>query len=149
MNGWWNELGTWMESMRESLLGRERSVARQGEDEAAKFLRSQGYGILIRNYRNKLGEIDIVAASPDQKSIVIVEVKAAVVSSESSGRRKFRPEDHVNRAKERKLTRLGAFFAKDHGYQDKKIRFDVIGVDLENGKPPIVRHHVNAFQSYF
>jgi putative endonuclease len=44
-----------------------------GESIAAKFLTRKGYIILERNFRCRLGEIDIIAL--DRKSIIFIEVK--------------------------------------------------------------------------
>ena len=43
------------------------------EKEAADYLRRQGYEILVMNYRNRKGEIDIVARDGDY--LCFVEVK--------------------------------------------------------------------------
>jgi putative endonuclease len=45
-----------------------------GEAAAAEFLVGLGYEILVRNYRTKWGELDIIAR--DDKGILFVEVKA-------------------------------------------------------------------------
>ena len=34
---------------------------KEGEDIACKFLKKRGYKILTRNFRTKMGEIDIIA----------------------------------------------------------------------------------------
>ena len=45
----------------------------RGEKIAASFLRRQGYRIIEKNYRTRLGEIDIVAR--EDEDLVFVEVK--------------------------------------------------------------------------
>ena len=45
-----------------------------GEDHVARWLESQGYEILARNFHSRYGEIDIVAQRPPY--IAFVEVKA-------------------------------------------------------------------------
>ena len=44
-----------------------------GEEYAALYLKKQGYKIVERNYKNKIGEIDIIAKH--KKTLVFVEVK--------------------------------------------------------------------------
>ena len=45
------------------------------EDSAATFLKKQGLKIIARNYRQKVGEIDIIAVNSKSKQIIFVEVK--------------------------------------------------------------------------
>ena len=47
---------------------------KEGEKAAVKFLKKQGYRIIEKNYRNKSGEIDIVAEQ--DQVLVFVEVKS-------------------------------------------------------------------------
>ena len=47
-----------------------------GEEHIARWLESQGYEILARNFHSRYGEIDIVAQRPPY--IAFVEVKARV-----------------------------------------------------------------------
>src|SRR5690242_16542648 len=49
------------------------TLGRAAEDIAAKFLASQGLSILHRNFRRRLGELDLVAR--DGAELVIVEVR--------------------------------------------------------------------------
>ncbi len=45
----------------------------QAEEQAARFLAAQGLAILERNYRTRLGEIDLIARDGD--TLVFVEVR--------------------------------------------------------------------------
>lgn len=130
------------------ILGRFRSapsLGRSGEHAAADFLKREGYTILGMNVRLPGGEIDLVAQAPDGRTIVVVEVK----SSAWDGKTATPPEVHVNRAKERKLADLASQLVKRNRWGDRPVRFDVIGVILAPGKPPVIRHHPAAFESYF
>lgn len=51
----------------------EQLLANGGEDEACKHLKAHDYKIICRNYRCRLGEIDIIANK--NSNIVFVEVK--------------------------------------------------------------------------
>ena len=48
-------------------------TGKSGEDAAVNFLQNQKYKILLRNFKSKVGEVDIVAMDGDQ--VVFVEVK--------------------------------------------------------------------------
>lgn len=60
-----------------------------GEEHIARWLESQGYEILARNFHSRYGEIDIVAQRPPY--IAFVEVKARVENSLVSPSRPLRP----------------------------------------------------------
>ncbi len=103
----------------------------QGEKLAAKFLQREGYTVLARNVRLGRGEIDIVARDGD--TIVFVEVKTLRAASAN-----FRPEDHVNHAKERNLITAAQWYMTKHPDPQAYYRFDVVSVVLpEQGAPEI------------
>ena len=60
-------------------MSARKDLGIDGENLAAKYLKSLGYNILERNFRHRLGEIDIVAEY--EGHLVICEVK-----SRSSGK---------------------------------------------------------------
>lgn len=49
-------------------------LGRMGEEAALEFLQSKGYVLVAKNFRNKIGEIDLVMR--DRGTVVGVEVKA-------------------------------------------------------------------------
>lgn len=120
-------------------------AGRRGERVAARHLKKQGYRVLAMNVSNRQGEVDILAEAPDGRTMVIVEVKASEQTEADSPR----PEVHVNRAKQRQLAALATQLARRHRFTDRPIRFDVIGVDLCDGKQPVVRHHEAAFEAEY
>lgn len=115
-------------------------VGQQGEKQAARFLRQQGYRILARNLRCRWGEIDLLALAPDQRTIVIVEVKAGTGLH-------IAPQLRVSHAKQRKLSALAAQLARRHHLERHPFRFDVISVIQPPGSRPRIQHFVAAFQS--
>ena len=73
-----------------------------GEEKAIEFLKKNGYKILERNYKTKIGEIDIIAIK--KKKIIFIEVKTR--SSYNFGR----PEEAVNEKKLRKIESVAQIY---------------------------------------
>ncbi len=69
-------------------------LGREGEEEAVKFIKKQGYRILQTNFKTRSGEIDIIAE--DKKTVAFIEVKTR--SSEEYGS----PLSAVNHHKQKK-----------------------------------------------
>lgn len=112
----------------------------RGEDASVKFLRKQGYRILEKQYRTKLGEIDIVAQ--DGHCIVFVEVKTR--KSTAAGH----PTEAITFQKQQQLTRLALAFLKERGWLERSARFDVISVLWsDEDKTPQIDHYPNAFEA--
>ena len=124
----------------------------RGERLAANYLRRQGYRVLGRNLRSRVGEIDILAEAPDKHTVVLVEVKTGVPSQKrddaTDGLSPTAPEMRVGRRKQRKLVTLASQMARQHGFTQRPIRFDVIGVDLPANAAPVIRHYKAAFESH-
>src|ERR1700689_419994 len=98
-----------------------RSIGSCGEFLAKKYLISQGYQILEENFRNKLGEIDLIAQ--EGKTICFIEVKTR--QSLDQGQ----PYEAINPWKIRKLSQMATFYLK-HRFHTLEIpsRFDVISI---------------------
>jgi len=56
------------------MLNKPQQFGKESESIAIRHLKKNGYKILEQNYRNKLGEIDIIAK--DKDTLVFIEVKA-------------------------------------------------------------------------
>ncbi|GAB4187146.1 MAG: hypothetical protein Kow00105_01750 [Phycisphaeraceae bacterium] len=130
----------WADRLKRLARARRRTGHR-GERAAEKHLKSQGYRILARNLRNRYGEIDLLALTPNRNTLVVIEVKAADNNSDH-------PERRVNQAKQKRLVALAAQIARQYGLQHMPIRFDVIAVNFTADARPIVRHIPAAFQSH-
>ncbi len=113
----------------------------RGEWVAARFLRSAGYRVVAKNLRNRFGEIDLLAETPDRRATVVVEVKAG----RGGG---LRPELRVNLAKQQRLASLAAQLVCRYHLRHRAMRFNVIGVNLPTHGQPAIRHHVGAFESH-
>ena len=98
---------------------------KNGETLAAEFLKKQGYKVLYRNYKTKLGEIDIIAE--DKDTLCFIEVKTR--QSEKFGL----PQEAVAWRKQAQVSKAALIFLKEKKLWDKKARFDVVAV-LSNDK---------------
>jgi len=122
-------------------LGRLRDRVRggeAGEDLACAHLRSEGYEILARNYRCRSGEVDIVARQGD--ATVFVEVKERHGASHGEG------VEAVTFGKRRRVVRAARLYAASKGVSEGEVRFDVVAIDWEDGRPRI-RHDRGAFDA--
>ncbi len=56
-----------------------------------------------------------------------------------------RPEDAVTADKRRALARMARQFLAEKGLREAPCRFDVLAIESERGKRPVVRLHKAAF----
>lgn len=107
------------------------------EDNAEKFLKSEGYKILERNYKTKLGEIDIIAK--DKDTLCFIEVKCRSSDRFGSG------FDAVTGLKQRQIAKAALSYLKENNLLDKKARFDVVALDY-SGSPAKIELIKDAFE---
>ncbi len=113
----------------------------QGERAAERFLKRQGYLIVARGERGRIGELDLVAV--DGRVVVFVEVKTR--RSDVAGL----PEEAVTPAKQAKLTKLALAYLKRHDLLENSARFDVVSVTWpQESRRPNIEHLVNAFEPH-
>ncbi len=111
-------------------MSKERiSLGNKGERLAEDLLKENGYKILYRNYRTKLGEIDIIAR--DKETVCFIEVKTR--SSDSFGY----GSEAVLKTKQRQIAKAALSFLKEKGLLDKKARFDVVSLDCSSSEPKL------------
>ena len=109
-----------------------------GEKLAAKHLKQQHYKILYKNYKNKLGEIDIIAR--DGNEIVFVEVKTRSASPYLSG------QYAVDQRKQFHIMRTAAYFLDTKNIKLQP-RFDVLEMEIDRATGQLIKanHYKAAF----
>ena len=108
-----------------------------GEALACKYLQEKNFKILQKNYKNELGEIDIIAK--DKNTLVFVEVKAR--SSTQFGL----PREAINYYKQRKIVAVATLYLKQKKLIDNiSVRFDCIEI-LGDKNDYEINHLTNIF----
>ena len=113
-----------------------QSLGKLGEDLACDELRRRGYEILARRYRTRFGEIDIVARHDGVT--VFIEVKTRAGQQFGGG------AVAVTVWKQRRIAQMAVDFVARRRLHDTPRRFDVVAVDMMDGRP-----HVQVFPDAF
>jgi putative endonuclease len=116
-----------------------RETGSTGEELAARYLEGRGYAVLVRNFRCRSGEIDVVVRSPEGV-VVFVEVKARRSSTHGEG------FEAVTFGKRRRLIRAARLYVASRALTEAALRFDVVSILWSDGRPEI-RHDPGAFDS--
>jgi putative endonuclease len=112
----------------------KKAIGNRGEALALKYLSEKGYTLLVKNYRCKRAEIDLIVRN--EETLVFVEVKAR--SSTGYG---F-PEEAVDEKKAAMIMEAADQYIYESAWEGA-IRFDVISIVLQ---PQIsIRHFEDAF----
>lgn len=113
-----------------------RQIGAMGEDIAKNYLIENEFTILEQNYRNKIGEIDLIAKKDNE--IVFVEVKSR--NNLNYGY----PSEAVNMKKQYKILNTSKVYISSNKLNNSRLRYDVIEVYLKNNN---INHIENAFWS--
>lgn len=107
------------------------------EDRAESFLCAQGLVKKDRNYRCKLGEIDLIMLHQD--TLVFVEVRLR------SHRQFANAAESVTASKQRKIIKTAHYYLQQHQLTDKiNCRFDVVAFSDTN-HPEWIKDAFSAF----
>jgi putative endonuclease len=113
------------------------SLWRGSEEAAWQEYRRRGYRLVARNWRCRLGELDLVVARGDLVAFCEVKSRTLPIRGE--------PHDAVTLSKRRKVRALGEVFLAARGSDAARYRFDVASVIVgANG-----RAQVHIFEDAF
>jgi len=106
-----------------------QKLGRRGEDLAVQYLEAQGYRIRERNFRTRLGEIDIVARKG--REYFFVEVKTRKNLDHGSPLEAF-PFYRVQR-----LKKMALLYATRKRLMERNLHLSLLGIDLSEENPGI------------
>lgn len=119
-------------------MARHNETGKWGEEMATDYLRQNGYEIIERDWRDGHRDIDIIARSPDKRTIVFVEVKTR------SNDIITKPEEAIDLRKIRNIGMAANTYVKQLNVLDE-LRFDIISVIGAKKETAQLEHLVDAF----
>ncbi|MBN1239558.1 MAG: YraN family protein [Gammaproteobacteria bacterium] len=101
------------------------------EEAASAYLARQGVRTLLRRYRCRLGELDLVCT--DDASLIVVEVRARSSTRHASA------ADSVDYFKRRRIVQATRHLLMRHPtWGERPVRFDVVAIErIESAEPRI------------
>ncbi len=100
-----------------------RTIGDIGENYTAKYLKSNGFKILERNFSCKMGEIDIIAQKGE--TLHFVEVKSRKPGAVTSG------QSAINYSKQGKIVKAAKYYILNNSIQLNAV-FDSAIVEINN-----------------
>lgn len=116
-------------------MGNNIAVGKKGEELAKQYLVSQGYNILNVNYKNHIGEIDIIAIKNEVISFIEVKTRTSLNYGY--------PYEAVNKKKQQKIIHTSMLYIKQRNIRDIQFSYDIIEVYLTRDIK--INHIDNAF----
>ena len=116
-----------------------RTIGFDAERLADRYLHDQGLTVVARNFRCRLGEIDLIML--DENCLVFIEVRYR------ASNRFSRASLTVDIHKQRKIIRTAAvFLAKRSQFANSIVRFDVVAIDADERGNKTIEWIKDAFR---
>lgn len=114
-----------------------RAKGAEYEQVAAEYLQNRGVRVLVRNYRNRVGEIDIIGR--DGEYTVFFEVKYRKSNAKGS------PAEAVNFRKQKTICKVADYYRMTHGMGEfSGVRYDVVAIENDE-----ITWYKNAFEHIY
>lgn len=120
-------------------MNHRAEIGKFGEDFACKYLVEQGYEIVCRNFRCRIGEIDIIAVKDNVLSFIEVKTRCSTKYGQ--------PVLAVNLTKQKKIYRCAELYMQSKGIilNMPVLSFDVIEIIKEGTAVKMFRHYPHCF----
>jgi len=131
------------------MITAKRQFGDKGEEEAVGYLKNNGYKIIDRNWRQKTGEIDIIAAKIEgkffAKTAVLVFVEVKTIKGDGSNLVVALAAQNVHLAKRRRLIKTAKLYLiKEKIPVATPWRIDVILVILDRAENLVKIEHLES-----
>jgi putative endonuclease len=117
-------------------MDQTKQFGRWAEDTSCEYLIDKGYRLITRNFKTKIGEIDLIFQDHDQ--LVFVEVKARHHD------RYGEPFEAVNPRKLHKIGKVGLQFMQFYPKLPQSARIEVISITSH----PSGKHHLEHIEAF-
>ncbi len=123
-------------------------IGAAGEDLATEYLVEHGWTIVERNFRCRIGEIDIVVERNVPRGDGEIRLIAFVEVKTRRFRRNAPPSANITATKRTTLVRLAKAFLKANRIRNARCRFDVIAIGWSDTGQHKIHHLPKAFDGY-
>ncbi|NLK49443.1 MAG: YraN family protein [Candidatus Cloacimonetes bacterium] len=120
-----------------------KSLARTGENLAAKYLLNKGYTLKCKNFRSKTGEIDLIMQ--DNQHLVFIEVKTRRYHSIDAAL------ENINYTKRKRISQTAVqYINQNPKYGKLQTRFDIVVLIYDEYTNTFsIKHLPDAFHPVF
>jgi len=122
--------------MQEDFKRDDKALGRDGEGLAASYLKGLGYKILEKNFRCRLGEVDLIVERKGALTFVEVKTRRSVAA--------VSPRELVTLPKQRHISKVAQHYLAVRRLHDVNADFAVLGIDF-SGPSPQFEWIPNAF----
>lgn len=102
----------------------KKAYGKWGENKAKEYLLNLGYDLIVENWQNRFGEIDLILY--DNDIVAFIEVKTRRNSNFGSA------IESIDKRKQHQITKMAEMFLQYKNWWDKIYRIDVIVIEGDN-----------------
>lgn len=118
-------------------MDRRREIGFNGEAMALSYLEKKGLKLLCKNYRCRIGEVDLIMQ--DGSQLVIIEVRTKTSNSFGTGL------ESITFKKQAKIKLVAQQYLASCARGEQNIRFDVVSICCPPDGPAVLEHLREAF----
>lgn len=120
---------------------KKKELGAKGEEIAVRYLKRRGYRIIERNYRSRLGEIDIIAEEGDDLVFIEVKTRSDILFGS--------PFESVTVQKQKQLSKVALEYISKQDCHNRPARFDVVGIEFQKGSNTFQDAAIELLQNAF